>query len=83
MCTLAPQRVVIGGGVMEQPDLLARVRRDRQALLRGHIQAPELLGGIGAYVAPPVLGRRAGVIGALVLAGRAVATASRPSPTVP
>ncbi len=73
VCTLSPQRIVMGGGVMDQPQLLARVRRELQTLLGGYIQAPELLRDIDAYVVPPVLGRRAGALGALVLAERALA----------
>jgi fructokinase len=72
VCTLSPQRIVIGGGVMDQAHLLARLRRELQRLLHGYIQAPELLGDIDGYVVPPALGRRAGVVGALVLADRAV-----------
>ena len=72
VCTLSPQRIVMGGGVMDQPQLLARVRRELQRLLHGYIQAPELLDDIDAYVVAPALGRRAGAIGALVLAERAV-----------
>jgi fructokinase len=71
VCTLSPQCVVMGGGVMDQPQLLARVRRELQTLLHGYIQAPELLRHIDGYVVPPALGRRAGALGALVLAERA------------
>lgn len=73
VCTLSPQRIVMGGGVMDQPQLLPRVRHELQTLLHGYIQAPELLGGIETYVVPPALGRRAGAVGALVLAERALA----------
>ena len=72
VCTLSPQRIVMGGGVMDQPQLLARVRRELQRLLHGYIQAPELLVDIDAYLVAPALRRRAGAIGALVLAERAV-----------
>jgi len=72
VCTLSPQRIVMGGGVMDQPQLLPRVRHELQTLLHGYIQAPELLREIDAYVVPPTLGRRAGALGALVLAERVV-----------
>jgi fructokinase len=72
VCTLSPQRIVIGGGVMDAPLLLPRVRHELQRLLHGYIQAPELLRDIDAYVVPPQLGRRAGALGALVLAERAI-----------
>ena len=41
VCTLSPQRIVIGGGVMAQPHLLPLVRQALAALLNGYIQAPE------------------------------------------
>ena len=72
VCTLSPQRIVMGGGVMDQPQLLPRVRLELQRLLHGYIQAPELLRDIDAYVVAPALGRRAGALGALVLAERVV-----------
>ncbi len=71
VCTLSPQRIVIGGGVMESPHLLPLVRQELTTLLNGYIQAPELGSDIERYVVPPALGRRSGVVGALVLAARA------------
>lgn len=71
VCTLSPQRIIIGGGVMDEPSLLLRVRQQLQTLLGGYIQAPEVLTGMDRYVVAPTLGARAGVIGALVLAGQA------------
>jgi fructokinase len=65
---LSPERIVIGGGVMNQPDLLGRVRREIVALLNGYLDAPELSDEIGEFVVRPALGDRAGVLGALALA---------------
>lgn len=73
ICTLSPQRLILGGGVMDQPHLLPLVRREVQALLNGYIQAPQLLDDIDGYIVAPALGGRAGVVGALVLAEEAVA----------
>ena len=71
VCTLSPQRIVMGGGVMESPQLLPLVRRELKALLNGYIQAPALLDDLEGYVVAPALGRRSGVLGALVLAEQA------------
>jgi fructokinase len=68
--TLSPERVIMGGGVMEQAHLLPRVRRRVLALLNGYLQAPAVLEGIDAYIVRPSLGARAGVLGALALAQR-------------
>lgn len=68
VCTLSPQRIVMGGGVMAQPALLPLVRAELTGLLNGYVQAPALLERIDNYVVAPALGDRAGVAGALVLA---------------
>jgi fructokinase len=72
VCTLSPRRIVIGGGVMEQPHLLPRTRLELGRLLNGYVQSPVLTGDLAHYVVAPALGRRAGVIGALWMAERAV-----------
>jgi len=68
VCTLSPQRIVVGGGVMAQPALLPLVRHELTKLLNGYVQTPDILQRIDEYVATPALGDRAGVAGALVLA---------------
>lgn len=68
VCTLSPERIVLGGGVMAQSALLPRVRTELAAQLNGYIQAPAVLERIDDYVVAPALGDRAGVAGALVLA---------------
>ena len=68
ICTLSPERIVIGGGVMERALLLPMVRREVEALLAGYIEAPEVTTGLDDYVVAPALGGRAGVLGALALA---------------
>ncbi len=39
-----------------------------QRALNGYIQMPQLLDAIDRYIVPPVLGDRAGVLGAMALA---------------
>lgn len=72
VCTLSPERIVVGGGVGSAPGLLPRVRRELAALLNGYIQAPALA-DLDTYVVAPGLGARAGLLGALALAERLVA----------
>jgi fructokinase len=67
VCTLSPRRMVLGGGVMEQVHLFPLIRAELASLLNGYIQAPAITSGLDGYVVPPVLGSRAGVLGALVL----------------
>jgi fructokinase len=68
ICTLSPQRIIVGGGVMAQPALYNLVRDQVQSLLNGYIQSPAILEDIGNYIVPPGLGNRAGVLGAISLA---------------
>jgi len=68
VCTLSPERFLLGGGVMQQASLFPMIRQELLRLLNGYIDAKPLLQGIDSYVAPPELGNRAGVLGAMVLA---------------
>jgi len=68
VCTLSPERLILGGGVMAQPQLWRPMRRELQQLLNGYLQAPQLGARIDEYVVPPALGDRAGIAGALALA---------------
>jgi fructokinase len=72
ICVLSPQRIVIGGGVMNQPSLLGLVRGKVQELLAGYVDASELREGIDGFIVAPALGDRAGVLGAIELARHAV-----------
>ncbi len=65
---LSPQRIILGGGVMEQPQLFPMIRQEVRALLNGYVHAPEILERIDAYIVPPALGSRAGVLGSIALA---------------
>jgi fructokinase len=68
ICTLSPQRIIMGGGVMRQAGLFERIRERVVELLNGYIQAPEILERIAEYIVPPALGGDAGVLGAIALA---------------
>jgi fructokinase len=59
--TVSPHVVILGGGVMKRKGLLARVRRALVAHNRGYAPLPKLV--------RPGLGDRAGVLGAIALAG--------------
>jgi len=71
VCTLSPQRILLGGGVMRHSPLFEMIRREFALLLQGYIRAGELTQRLDQYVIPPQLGNRAGVLGALVLAQQA------------
>ena len=68
ICTLSPERIILGGGVMEQMQLFPLVRHKVIAYLNGYIQSPSILSNIDGYIVPPGLGNRAGVLGAFAQA---------------
>lgn len=68
ICTLSPQRIILGGGVMAQEQLLPLIHNKVKAMLNGYIQAAEIVDNIQHYIVLPGRGNRAGVIGALELA---------------
>ncbi|MEW5828249.1 MAG: ROK family protein [Chloroflexota bacterium] len=70
ICTLSPEKIVIGGGVARQAQLLPLVRRKVGAILNGYVQSPAILNGLDSYIVPPALGDRAGVLGAIALAAQ-------------
>ena len=72
ICTLSPQRIILGGGVMGQAHLFPLVRAKVQDLLNGYVRSPQILDEIDAYIVPPGLGSRAGVLGAIALAADAL-----------
>jgi fructokinase len=66
--TLAPARVIVGGGVTARTGLCERIRTETERRLGGYLTHPRLAAGLSAYLVPPELGSRSGVLGALALA---------------
>lgn len=71
---VAPERVIIGGGIVNLPGLLPAVRRRLAELLGGYPGLPEH--GEEGFVVAAGLGQDAGPRGTLVLAGMAAAEAA-------
>ncbi|HEY84339.1 MAG TPA: ROK family protein [Chloroflexi bacterium] len=65
---IMPQRIILGGGVMQQSHLFPMIQQQVQGLLNGYLQIPEILEDIDSYIVPPALGNKAGVLGAIALA---------------
>jgi fructokinase len=73
----APERVLVGGGVVERrPELLAQVRAHFVKSLNGYLNLEDLTGGVDEYVVPPGLGALAGPLGSLALAADALYAAT-------
>ncbi|WP_215144759.1 ROK family protein [Exiguobacterium qingdaonense] len=64
---LAPQRMILGGGVMKQSQLFPKVRDAFRQKMNGYIQNP-YVDELETYIVPPTLGDLAGLKGALALA---------------
>ena len=65
--TLSPQRIIIGGGVMQRSNMFPTVRRKVQELLNNYIPHAMITKRIDEYIFPPALGGRAGMLGAIAL----------------
>ena len=61
---LAPDVIVLGGGVMKQPQLLPMIRTAFSELLQGYVKTPPL----EQYLVAPALADNPGTIGCLALA---------------
>jgi fructokinase len=70
ICTLSPERIILGGGVMQHEPLFPLIRRNVQLLLNEYVQSSAILARIDQYIVPPGLKERSGVLGALALAQR-------------
>jgi fructokinase len=65
---LSPQRIVLGGGVMQQVGLYPLVQSEVQHLLSGYLKTDQITQHIEHYIVAPALGNHSGVLGALALA---------------
>lgn len=70
-CTLSPERIILGGGVMDVPGLLEKVRTKTRRLLAGYLQHSLITVG-DEWITAPGLGNRAGILGSLALGFSAV-----------
>lgn len=68
----SPEKIILGGGVMQQTHLFAPIRKQVQDMLAGYVRHPAILQDIDDYIVPPGCGVDSGIIGALLLALRAV-----------
>jgi fructokinase len=68
ICVLSPERIVLGGGVMRQSELLPLIHREVRGLMNGYLDTAAIGDGIASYVTLPALGSRSGVLGAIALA---------------
>lgn len=63
----SPEKIVLWGGVMHQPNLINYVRIQVKELLGGYVSHMSLDEDIDSYIVEPELGENAGIIGAAML----------------
>ena len=73
VCAFSPEKIILGGGVMQQKHLFPLVRQKTLELLNGYIRTEKILNGIESYIVEPGLGTLSGAAGALLLARMAQA----------
>ena len=77
ICAFSPEKIILGGGVMQQKHLFPLIRQKTLELLNGYVQAAEILQHIDSYIVEPGLGTKSGATGALLLAQQAYAGAAK------
>jgi fructokinase len=76
ICVLSPQRIILGGGIMNHPSLLAKVQQKVEKLMNKYVLALNSLEKISNYLVRPALVDvksnipLSGVLGAIALAKR-------------
>jgi fructokinase len=76
ICTLSPQRIILGGGIMNHTNLLEKVQKKVEKLLNKYVTALDSMEKITSYLVRPALVDAksnislSGVLGAIILAKR-------------
>ncbi|MDF2545159.1 MAG: fructokinase [Anaerosolibacter sp.] len=65
---LRPEKIILGGGVMDQPRMIDFVREEFSLLLANYVETPDLV----SYIVTPALGNNAGITGGFILAHRSL-----------
>ena len=69
--SFSPERIILGGGVMQQKFLIPMIRERTAALLNGYVAHPAVLSGLKDLITEPGLGTDSGILGAYLLAREA------------
>lgn len=71
LLTMAPQRIVLGGGVMKQERLFPLIRNRTADLLGGYVQGARDAAAMERLIVPPACHEPSGLVGAFLLARQA------------
>lgn len=70
--SFSPEKIILGGGVMQQIFLFPIIRRKAVDMLGGYLCHSVVANGLDDYIVPPGLGVNSGVMGAYLLAKEAL-----------
>lgn len=70
--TLSPERIILGGGVMQRGSLLEQVRRETVRLLGGYVQSETITSHIDDYIVAPELFPVSGLVGSYLIGKKAL-----------
>ena len=65
--SFSPEKIILGGGVMNQKHLFPLIRENVKTLLNGYVQTNEIVMDIDNYIVSPMLKDNAGLLGAVAL----------------
>ncbi len=68
ICSFSPQRIILGGGVMQQAQLFPLIHQKTLEYLNGYVQSPQILEAIEDFIVSPALGNQAGMLGSIAMA---------------
>ena len=65
---LSPERIILGGGVLQSAGLIENVREEFTACFNNYLPTLKRAGGVEAYIVPPALGESSALYGAFTAA---------------
>jgi len=68
ICSLSPEKIIIGGGIMQRTQLFDLIRGEVKTLMNNYALPAQILDNLENYIVPPVLRKQAGLFGAIALA---------------
>ena len=71
MLSFSPEKIIMGGGVMQKKFLFPMIREKTLSLLHGYITHSVIDGGLKDYIVEPGLDTNSGILGAYLLAKQA------------
>ena len=67
---LSPEKVIIGGGVLNKKNLIDKIRKNVKKTLAGYLNHPKILNDIDEYITLPKHMGSSGLMGALAIAAK-------------